>query len=38
MLAGGTHRVKIEWTGAKNASATDYNIGVDAFDVVGTLK
>jgi hypothetical protein len=37
-LVPGTHTVVIEWTGAKNAKATDYNIGVDAFDVVGALK
>jgi hypothetical protein len=38
MLVPGTHTVKIEWTGAKNSAATDTNIGVDAFDIVGTLK
>jgi IPT/TIG domain len=36
-LDSGAHTVKIEWTGTKNASATDTNIGVDAFDVLGTL-
>jgi hypothetical protein len=35
-LASGTHTVKIEWTGTKNASATDTNICVDAFDFLGT--
>ncbi len=38
MLVPGTHTVKIEWTGTKNSAATDTNIGVDAFDIVGTLK
>ena len=37
-LVPGTHTVKIEWTGAKSSAATGTNIGVDAFDVVGTLK
>jgi hypothetical protein len=37
-LVPGTHTVLIEWTGTKNARATDYNIGVDAFDIIGTLK
>jgi cell wall-associated NlpC family hydrolase/putative cell wall-binding protein len=36
LLPSGTHTVTLEWTGTKNASATDYNIGVDAFDVIGT--
>jgi Tol biopolymer transport system component len=36
-LASGTHTVVIEWTGAKNASATGTFIGVDAFDVAGAL-
>jgi hypothetical protein len=36
-LAAGIHTVKIEWTGAKNASATASTISVDAFDVAGTL-
>ena len=36
-LASGTHTVKIEWTGTHSSSATDTNIGVDAFDVQGTL-
>jgi hypothetical protein len=37
-LASGTHTVKIIWTGTKNPSATNTYIGVDAFDVVGTLN
>ena len=37
LLASGTHTVKISWTGAKNASATATNIGLDAFDVIGTV-
>ena len=37
-LVPGTHTVKIEWTGTKNSAATDTNIGVDAFDVIGVLK
>jgi hypothetical protein len=36
-LASGTHTVRIEWTGLKNSAATNTNISVDAFDVVGTL-
>jgi hypothetical protein len=32
-----TPTLTIEWTGAKNAAATDTNIGVDALDVAGTL-
>jgi hypothetical protein len=37
-LASGTHTVRIEWTGTKNASATNTYVGIDAFDVVGTLS
>ena len=37
LLARGSHTLTIEWTGAKNAAATYHLIGVDAFDVVGTL-
>ena len=33
----GYHTVRIEWTGTRNAAATNTNIGVDAFDVAGTL-
>ena len=38
VLVPGTHTVKIEWTGTKRAAATDTNIGVDAFDIIGVLK
>ena len=37
ILAAGTHAVKIEWTGTKKAAANGTNIGVDAFEVGGTL-
>jgi hypothetical protein len=37
-LSAGPHTVKIEWTGKKIAAATDTNISVDAFDVIGTLN
>jgi hypothetical protein len=38
-LPSGNHTVKIQWTGQKNASATfNYNIDLDAVDVVGTLR
>ncbi len=37
-LKQGTHTVKIEWTGTKNPSAVDYNIGADAFDIAGTVE
>jgi hypothetical protein len=37
-LTTGAHTVKIEWTGTKNAAATDTNISVDAFDIIGTLS
>jgi hypothetical protein len=33
----GTHSLKIEWTGEKNASATATNISVDAFKIAGTI-
>jgi len=36
-IADGTHTLKIEYTGSKNASSTGYTIGVDAFDIVGEL-
>ncbi len=36
-LAPGLHWVRISWTGGKNPSATDTNIGADAFDIVGSL-
>jgi RHS repeat-associated protein len=34
-LTQGPHTVTIEWTGTKNASATDDLVGIDAFDVTG---
>jgi hypothetical protein len=37
-LSAGPHTVKIEWTGTKTAAATDTNISVDAFEVIGTLN
>jgi C1A family cysteine protease len=37
ILASGPHTLVVEWTGDKNASATGTNIGVDAFDIIGTL-
>jgi hypothetical protein len=37
-LDAGPHTLRIEWTGTKNSAATDYNISVDAFDVIGTLS
>jgi N-acetylmuramoyl-L-alanine amidase len=36
-LTSGTHTVKIEWTGTKNSAATAANIGVDAFEIQGSL-
>lgn len=36
-LAPGTHTVRIEWTGTKNADATNHYINVDATDLVGRL-
>jgi beta-N-acetylhexosaminidase len=37
-LVSGTHTVSIQWTGTKNASATNTNISLDAFDVAGDLR
>ncbi len=37
ILDPGIHTVKIEWTGTKNVLATNTNVGVDAFDVAGSL-
>ncbi len=37
ILDPGIHTVTIEWTGTKNGAATGTNIGVDAFDVAGSL-
>lgn len=36
-LAPGLHTVTITWTGQKNGAATETNIGVDRFEVIGTL-
>jgi hypothetical protein len=36
-LSAGTHTLRIEWTGTKNASASGTNIGLDALDVIGVL-
>ena len=36
-LVSGMHTVTIRWTGGRNGSATDTNVGVDAFDILGTL-
>ena len=38
VLVPGTHTIKIEWSGTKSSAATDTNIGVDAFDIIGTLN
>ena len=37
VLAYGTHSVKLEWSGVRRAAATACNIGLDAFDIAGTL-
>jgi SpoIID/LytB domain protein len=36
-LPAGNHTVTISWTGTKNSLATDYNIGVDGFRILGTI-
>ena len=36
ILAPGAHTVSIAWSGTKSSAASSYNIGVDAFDIVGT--
>ena len=36
-LAQGIHTVSIVWSGLKNSNASSDGIGVDAFDLVGTL-
>ena len=38
VLGSGSHTVTIEWTGNKNAAATDTNINIDYLDVTGTLE
>jgi N-acetylmuramoyl-L-alanine amidase len=37
LLADGPHTLTIAWTGTKNTSATNTLVGVDAFDVLGSL-
>ncbi len=37
VLANRTHTVKVEWAGVRRSAATASNIGLDAFDVAGTL-
>jgi hypothetical protein len=37
VLSPGLHKVKIEWTGDKNDLSTGTFIGLDAFDVTGSL-
>jgi hypothetical protein len=37
-LANGAHTIKIQCTGTKNTKSTATYIGVDAFDVTGTLQ
>jgi SpoIID/LytB domain protein len=36
-LPAGDHTVTIAWTGTKNGSATNTNIAVDAFQILGTI-
>jgi beta-N-acetylhexosaminidase len=36
-LAAGYHRVKIQWTGVKQAASSGTNINGDAFDITGAL-
>ncbi len=38
MLGSGSHTVVIQWTGRKNAAATDTNINIDYLEVTGTLE
>jgi uncharacterized protein YkwD len=37
VLANGTHTVKLEWAGVRRAASAACNIGLDAFDIAGTL-
>jgi uncharacterized protein YkwD len=37
VLANGSHTVKLEWAGVRRAAATACNVGLDAFDIAGTL-
>jgi len=36
-LTDGTHTVRIEWTGTKNAASSGTGIGIDAVDIQGVL-
>jgi SpoIID/LytB domain protein len=36
-LSAGTHTLTIAYSGLKNAKASDYNIAVDAFKIMGTI-
>jgi hypothetical protein len=38
VLGSGSHTVVIQWTGSKNAAATDTNINIDYLYVAGTLE
>lgn len=38
ILGSGSHAVVIQWTGRKNAAATDTNINIDYLYVAGTLE
>jgi hypothetical protein len=38
MLGSGSHTVIIQWTGSKNAAATDTNINIDYLEITGTLE
>jgi cell wall-associated NlpC family hydrolase/N-acetylmuramoyl-L-alanine amidase len=37
LLSVGEHTVTIEWTGEKNASAIASYVGIDAYDLIGSL-
>ena len=37
-IPSGLHKVRIDWTGTRNASATASAISVDAFDILGALQ
>lgn len=38
LLVPRVHTVTIKWTGTKRTAATDYNIDLDAVDVIGALR
>jgi hypothetical protein len=38
ILGSGSHTVIIQWTGRKNAAATDTNINIDYLDIAGTIE